>query len=356
MAAESRPPDPAVTRQTAGQRPPLRRRGELEAALEAEPWRFDFFQAVRLLERLWPGRKPVGRFVRPHEEAARFAAHPSLAFPASQIQALERQPDGPARMVVNFMGLFGPTGVLPQAYTELLISRVRERDGALRDFLDLFNHRMISLFYQAWEKYRFTIAYERGARDRLSYVLLHLIGLGTPGLQDRQAVADDSLLYYAGLLAQYPRSAIALEQVLEDYFQVPVQVEQFAGGWYSLDRSTQSWLSEGDRENEQLAVGAVLGDEVWEPQARVLIRLGPLTLDQYLEFLPTGSAFQPLRALVRFFADDDLDFEVRLVLKREEVPFCELGAETKEAPRLGWVSWTKWAPMQRDPQETVLRL
>lgn len=356
MAAESRPADLAVEAGAAAPRPPAWRSPELEAALEAEPYRFDFFQAVRLLERFSPATKPVGRFARPQQEAVRFAAHPSLAFPASQLQSLERRPDGPARMEVNFMGLFGPCGVLPQAYTELIISRVRERDTALRDFLDLFNHRAISLFYQAWEKYRFTVAYERGERDRFSFVLLDLIGLGTPGLANRQAVRDDALLYYAGLLAQHPRSALALEQLLEDFFEVPVEIVQFAGDWYRLEPEAQSWLTETDRDNEQLAVGAVLGDEVWDPQARVRIRLGPLALDDYLEFLPTGSAFEPLRALVRFFAGDELDFEVQLILKREQVPFCELGAETKEAPRLGWVTWTKWSPMTRDPEETVLRL
>lgn len=354
MAAESRTADTGVNQEPV---PASRWRSpELEAALEAEPYRFDFFQAVRLLERLSEGSKPVGRFVRPREEAVRFAAHPSLIFPASEIQALERPPDGPARMVVNFMGLFGPSGVLPQPYTELVINRLRERDSALRDFLDLFNHRAISLFYQAWEKYRFTVAYERGERDRLSGVLLALIGLGTPGLQNRQAIEDQSLLYYAGLLAQQPRSAIALEQVLEDYFEVPAEVQQFVGGWYRLEPPAQTQLVEAGAENEQLAIGAVLGDEVWDPQARLRIRLGPLTLGQYLDFLPTGSAFEPLRALVRFFTGGQFDCEVQLVLKREEVPLCELGAETKEAPRLGWVSWAKWSPMSRDPEDTVLRL
>ena len=355
MAAESRSADPPVSDEIVPA-PVACRHPEVEAALEREPWRFDFFQAVRLLERLDPHGKPVGRFTRPQQEVVRFAANPSLVFPASQIQALERRPGTPARMVVNFMGLFGPVGVLPQPYTELVIHRIRERDTALRDFLDLFNHRMISLFYRAWERYRFGITYERGEQDRLSALLMDFIGLGTPGLQKRQAVEDEALLYYTGLLAQFPRSVTALEQILADYFEVPVEVEQFVGGWYRLDPQVLSRLEGGGEETEQLAVGTVLGDEVWESQARVRVRLGPLTLDEYLEFLPTGSAFEPLRALIRFFAGDQFDFEVQLVLKREEVPYCELGAETKAAPRLGWVSWTRWSPMTRDPGETVLRL
>ena len=140
----------------------------------------------------------------------RFGAHAPVAFPASQIQELERPPDGPVRMRVNFMGLTGPLGVLPLMYSELVIERLRARDRTMRDFFDIFNHRMISLFYQAWEKYRFTIPYERGERDPFSHHLLALLGLGTPGLQDRQDVADDSLLFYSGLLSLHARSATAL--------------------------------------------------------------------------------------------------------------------------------------------------
>ena len=162
-----------------------------------------------------------------------------MAFPASQIQELERPADGPARMRVNFMGLTGPSGVLPLMYSELVIDRLRARDRTMRDFFDIFNHRMISLFYQAWEKYRFTIPYERGERDRFSHHLLALLGLGTPGLQDRQDVSDDSLLFYAGLLSLHARSATALRQVLADYFDVPVEIEQFVGAWYPLDRESQ---------------------------------------------------------------------------------------------------------------------
>ena len=131
----------------------------LERRLWAEPFCFEFFQAVRLLERFSDGRAVVGRFSNPGEEVVRFASHASLPFPASEIQALERREGKPPLMTVNFMGLTGPQGVLPLYYTELIVQRIRNRDTAMRDFFDLlFNHRMISLFYQAWEKYRFMVA------------------------------------------------------------------------------------------------------------------------------------------------------------------------------------------------------
>lgn len=328
----------------------------LAELLAREPYQFEFFQAVRLLERFSPDRKPVGRFVKPSTEVARFGAHPSLNFPASQIQSIQQRPGQPPFVEVNFMGLTGPLGLLPHAYTELMRERIRQKDTAFRDFLDIFHHRIISLFYQAWEKYRFTIAYERGERDRFSHHLLDLIGLGTQGLHDRQDVADDSLIYYSGLLSMNTRSAAALQQILADYFEIEVAIEQFVGAWYPMDPENQCHIGEETGWSEQLGWGAVAGDEIWEQQSRIRIRLGPLTFAQYREFLPGESAWKELRAITRFFARGEFDVEVQLVMKREEVPPCQLGQETDAAPQLGWSTWVKSAGMNRDPDETILLL
>jgi type VI secretion system protein ImpH len=329
---------------------------ELEARLRDEPFAFRFFQAVRLLERLYPDRKPVGRFVNPGEEIARFAAHPSLAFPASEIQSLEWNDSKPHRMAVNFLGLVGPLGALPNWYTELISERARSGDRTARDFLDIFNHRFISFFQQAWEKYRFPVAYERGEMDRFSRLLFDLIGLGTNGLQERQAVPDEAFLFFSGILGQRPRSAKALQLILEEYFEVPVEVEQLLGGWFKLDSATECCLGDRETPSEALGLGAVAGDEVWDQGARARIKLGPLTMSQYLDFLPTGSAYPALRALTRFFANDEIDFEAQLVLERNAVPACELGSEGEESPQLGWVSWVRSAPMGRNPEDTILAL
>lgn len=326
--------------------------------LRREPFRFDFFQAVRLLEKIFPERTPVGRFAHPSNEVARFGVHNSLAFPASQIQSMEwpENKDGAPNMTVNFMGLTGPEGTLPNPYTSLVIERVRASDGSLRDFLDLFNHRFISLFYRAWRKCRLDVSAERDERDRFSRHLLSLLGLGTDGLQDRLAVPDDSLIYYGGLLSQHPRSAQALRQLLAGYFAVPVKIEQFAGAWYRLDPDAQCCFSDANSDNECLGLGAVVGDEVWSQQSKIRIVLGPLSLEKYLEFLPDGSNWEPLRSWVRFFSNDEWDFEVKLILEREQVPACELGAEDASGPQLGWVSWLKSMPLGRDPDETVLAI
>jgi type VI secretion system protein ImpH len=327
------------------------RYAQMEAKLREAPQRFEFFQAVRLIERLLPDRAPVGRFVSPDKEVMRFTTHNAFPFPASQINQIIWDGEVPV-LVVNFMGLTGPMGVLPLYYTELIRDRIRNKDHALERFFDMFNHRMISLFYQAWEKYRFTLAYERGERDKFSHHLMDLIGIGSSKLDNRLKVRDDSLLYYGGLLALRPRSAAALQRIIEDYFEVAVEIEQFTGAWYRLDAKDLCVFDKASTESEQLGGGAIVGDEIWHQQSGVRLHLGPMPLEQYLDFLPAGTAYAPLQSLAKFAGRGELDFEVRLILKQEDVPACELGG----APRLGWTSWAKTQPMNQPAGDTILTI
>ena len=332
----------------------------VEQVLFEEGYRFDFFQAVRLLERLYPDGQPVGQDVNPAREVVRFHAHQSLSFPPSAIHQLlpPEHGSGPAHMTVAFMGLTGPLGALPRHYTELLLERLRyHRDRTLRDFLDLFNHRLITLFYRAWEKYRVPIAYERAllkgaGEDRFSLYLFDLIGLGTAGLRGRMAVNDGALLFYAGLLAQRPHSASALCGILQDYFGVPVTVAQFVGEWLPLATTDRSCLGMGAT-NNALGSTAVCGDRVWDQQATFRLQLGPLPYAAFCRFLPTGSALQPLLGMTRFYAGEESDFTVQLTLKAAEVPGCRLGETGAQAPRLGWSTWLKTREFCTDATDAV---
>ena len=84
--------------------------------------------------------------------------------------------------------------------------------------------------------------------------------------------------------------------MLIDYFDVPVEIEQFVGAWRPVEEDSQCSLSEGVDVFRALGFGAVVGDEIWDQQSRVRIRLGPLTLEQYLDFLPGGEAFRRIRS------------------------------------------------------------
>ena len=279
----------------------------------ADPHGFDFFQAVRLLERIQRERRasdgPPDGTRSSDTEAVRFQASSSLSFAAGSIASLgtgDAVPDeeqgqaAPAQMQVAFLGLTGSGGVLPQHYTELLIRRLRTRDFALRDFLDLFNHRTVSMFYDAWCKYRVPVNWERArldqdADDMFPQSLRCIVGVGTPHLQQRLAVPDDTLLFYAGYMARQPRSAIALQAMLADYLQLPVTVEQFQGRWIALDRGECSFLP-GPQfpggQYAQLGVDAIAGARVWDVRSKFRLRIGPIGYDQFLQLMPDGSTLQ----------------------------------------------------------------
>lgn len=342
MATQSRRTDPSVA----------------DLLFEAG-YRFDFFQAVRVLERLYPDRQPVGRAVAPGQEVVRFHAHLSLGFPASAIHRIEPAKDekGPAQMTVAFMGLTGPLGVLPRHYTELLLERVRQRDHTLREFLDLFNHRLISLLYRAWEKYRIPIAYERSALhyqeyDRFSLYLFDLMGMGTKGLRGRQQIPDKTLLFYTGLLAQQPRSASALAGLLQDYFGVPVSVTQFLGQWLPLAQAYRTSLGSSEG-NNSLGVSALAGAYVWDQHAKFRVKIGPLTLSEFDTLMPSGHAFHALVQFCRFFSGQECDFEIQLILKAAQVPWCRLGSQGLGAPRLGWSAWLKRDAFLHDADDAI---
>lgn len=355
MASPSGQDDPALNPAPAPEPPP----SKLPERLRESPFDYRFFQLVRLLQVLDEDRAPIGLFADPRNESARFAARQNLGYPPSEVARLDERPDLPPRVEVNFFGITGPVGELPVFYTAYLMERLRSRDTAAVDFFDLFNHRLLSLFYRAWEKQRFAIRQERGDDGGLRQFMLDIVGLGTKGLQDRQAVEDSALVFYAGLLNQRPRSARALENLIADYFDVPVEIIQFVGAWRRLDPSSLCRLDDNPERmsfETQLGVGAVAGDEVWDPQSAVRIRIGPLPLKRYLEFLPSGSAYPALGALARIFAGLEVDFEVQLVLRREDAPGICLGAEGDTAPKLGWITWVKSVPLNRDPDETMYRL
>lgn len=335
------------------------REPSLEESLFERGYEFDFFQASRLLARILASRKPVGGNAMPADEFARFGARLSMSFPASAVHEIERSdiPGEAARVTVAFLSLTGIQGVLPLCYTEWMLERREAKDGTLAAFFDLFNHRLVSFFYRAWEKHRPPVLYELSAiRDSLpdpfTHSLFDLIGMGTNGLRGRLRIADESLLLYAGLIAQTPHSSSALRGILRDYFGVPIEIDQCVGDWYQLEEADRCYL-EPETERNRLGESAFLGDEVWNQQGRFRIRVGPLTLHRYLDFLPEGRAMTKLVEFTRYLAGQALAFDVQVFLRAGEVPYCRLDDEGLDAPRLGEMAWLKTREFTRDAGDAV---
>ncbi|KFE47534.1 type VI secretion system baseplate subunit TssG [Pseudomonas congelans] len=316
----------------------------------AEPYRFEFFQLVRLLRLHYSRAGRIDPEARPHEDPLRFRTQLSLNFPVSEVSNLkfERFEDSTAaeqaltEVQVTFMGLIGPSGVLPRPYTEMLMNRhIQQRDDAAHAFLDVFSHRMIALFYQSWQKYKFHIEHERKGSSDFERYMLNLVGFGTQSQKRKfgasgSPVRQELFTYFSGLFTQRPRNPHNLEVMLSFYFGQPFSLRPFAGRWLKLEPEQCSQLG---RANASLGESAVAGNRVWDYQSCVRIDIGPLDLAEYKRFQPGNDDYRKLVDVVRFYLGPTLDFELAPQLKPEAIPLARLGRNTNTA--LGWLGWLK---------------
>jgi type VI secretion system protein ImpH len=325
--------------------------GELAARLLGEAYRFDFFQLVHLLE-TWHGR-PVGRGGPFRDEPLRLRPLASLGFPPADVAKVE-EPDEVERghgarwrhrVVVQFMGLYGVAAPTPVYLTEL-ISATDVDAEELTDFLDLFNHRILSLFYRAWAKYRYPYRYEAGGEDEVSHHLLSFLGLEDPEVRKRTGLPAARLLRYLGLLALRTRPPVGLQILLSDHFGVAARVEERAFRWVPVPAERRNRVGEA---NSQLGVDVTVGERVPDRSGKVRLSLGPLHFEEYLGFLPGTPRFREVCALARLWLGQRFDFDVELVVRREEIPEARLGEDS--LTRLGWTGWTTSNPgLAADPR------
>ena len=307
----------------------------LLATLAATPRRFRFDAAVRILARARQAEDPA--------EAMRFRTPVGLVFPPADVLELDgrgRQPE----LTVGLMGLTGPSGVLPRAYSDVVVQTRRGRSLALHDFLDMLGHRFVAFFARAGMKYRPARAAEAtalrdpAAADPVTQVLLALTGYGTPGLTPRLLMGSDAILHYAGLFAMRPRSAERLGALLSDWLGMRVEVIEFAGAWLLLPIDQRTRIGALGQFN-RLSADAAAGVRAWDPQARVVLRIGPLDRPGFERMLPDRPALHRLVALVRAYLGFELGFAINPVLAARDVPPLRLDSAADPPPRLGWHTW-----------------
>ena len=312
---------------------------QLQALLDEvarEPWAHDFFALLRRVEVLQPRAPRLGQALRPSQEALRLGQEPALDFAPAALARLDLTGSQP-RLGVRFFGLVGPQGPMPLHFTEYVRDRARNHaDPTLARFLDMFHHRLLSLFYRAWAHTQPVVHRDRPAEDRYAAWLGAAIGLhaGTPG---QDTLPDAAKLYQAGLLSQRSRHPEGLRKLLSHYFGVPVAVRQNVGHWLLLQDAERAHLGTAFGRSRALRLGrsATIGHKVWDRQYSFRIALGPLTLAQYLAFLPGTPGWRQLQDWVTLYAGMDKHWDVELCLAGPEVPAPRLGRHV----RLGLTSW-----------------
>lgn len=300
-----------------------------------EPYRFEFHQAIKLLEHLYPNAIPFGETISPLEEVVTVKSRIYLESMASDIYSLENVPlrsDIPTILNVNFMGIAGIQGPLPFPYTEMLIQRIRNGDTSLKDFLDIFNHRLISILHRIRKKYLISLNSLVPEKTEIAVGLKAFIGIGQRALENRLSVPDRSLLDYAGLYWSHPRSAKGLEAILKSYFNIPLRVEPCVGQWRPLAKDQQTRIGRKGQW-QKLGQGATLGTRAWDQMGHFRLHLGPLDVEKLDVLLPTGQGFSQLKDLTQLYVGPSMDFSICYTLK--DPPSTILNNKSY----LGWRSW-----------------
>lgn len=313
------------------------RRTRLFERLEAEPWAHDFFAVLRELDALAPDSPRLGRALRPVAEAIRLGQDPELDFAPANLMSFKHGGSTPPRLAARALGLFGPMGPLPLHMTEYARDRLRNHaDPTFARFADVFHHRALSLFYRAWAQSQPAVQADRPDDDQFAKWVSALFGQAPAPLRKADTVPDAAKRFAAGHLARPTRNPETITKVLRQYFEVPIRIEPYVGHWLPLRAEDRSRLGRpGARRSAPLGVSVVAGSKVWDRQYKLRVHVGPLSLDQYRQFLPGQHALTELRDWMRQLLGFDMLWDLRLVLRGAEVP--ALGLDRRAM--LGRTTW-----------------
>ncbi|MGH7453037.1 MAG: type VI secretion system baseplate subunit TssG [bacterium] len=301
-----------------------------------EGYQFDFFKAVQLLEIFFANSPQEGEGGAAVESHIRIRPHSGLAFPATDVRSVELLNEQPsegrpqrARVTATFMGLYGIDSPLP-VYFYNEIATETDPTKPLRDFLDMFNHRVYELFYRAWKKYRPALHYT--GDDAHSQRALCLAGLATPKMFHKPPLR---LAAFAGRLSCRVRNAKGLKNLIEDFFpSLRVTIRENEPRWWAIPERPR--MGNGDKPMK-LGANATIGEKIFDVSGKFRLVLAPLTLVEYMDFLPGGGYASIIQYLVRLYAPDYLDFDVELRLKTAEIPRLRMGMKGNQ---LGLTTWS----------------
>lgn len=299
---------------------------------KSKPWEAGFISIMRAIAAHTPDSPPPGKATLPSQESFRLGQVASMAFSPREISAISQQ-DEKIKLQLFGLGVWGAQGAMPLHLSELAYSRYEQHDKTLIDFVDIFHHRALSLFYRAWFLSQDTASLDRKDDERFSFYVGSLVGLDPAELPSGPLPIHTRLASSAHLIRE-ARNPDGLLGAMQYYFEVPVRMEEFELQWIFLEGKDQTVLGD-DRYATLLGDGAILGNTVQDRQYKFKLLMGPLTLAQYTLFSPWGSDLSVLRELVRSFIGFEYAWDVQLVLAANQVPQATLDG----SHQLGYASW-----------------
>ena len=319
-----------MARKARGKTPDIRER------LLTEGPRFSYVQAARLLRYVIARESPSRPGERELESRLRVRPDLSLAYPESDVSRVEEIPGSPSRYAIEatFLGLYGASSPLPTFYTEdLLHERVDDRSVA-RDFLDILNSPIYSLYFRIWSKYRLLNRIVENTDAKTLERLYCLLGLGGEILRG-QLPDPFFLLRYSGVATHYPRSAAGLRVLLSDRFGEPsLHIEQCVTRVAVIPPDQRTVLG---ITGNHLGMDALLGTEIVDRMGKFRIHIGPSGGETLHRFLPDRPDYGEMTGLIRFYLDQPLEWDMEITLHGSEVQSARLGSTSWS--QLGWNTW-----------------
>jgi type VI secretion system protein ImpH len=207
---------------------------------------------------------------------------------------------------------------------------------------------MMALFYRAWADHTPAVQVERPVSGRVRAMLESMSGMGLPGTRNADDPSLDLVkLKQAAALASQVDGPEKLTLFISEAFNVPVTLKEFVAAWLPIPRHLQSRVGQAF---SVLGGGATVGKRIFSRQSRVELVIGPVGVKDYLSFLPDGSRYPALKRAIRDLIGEQIDVDVRVVLKKAEIPEPKLGQA-----RLGRTTWLARPDEKGDADEMRLR-
>lgn len=306
-----------------------------------------FAPLLRYLDANAPLASRIGYSVSPKQDFARFGQTPLLHFHSSAFTKVKFDPNSSEYKLKNsYWGMLGINGPLPSHLTEYAIERnYRLKDNTFTEFLDVFNHRFISLFYRAWADAEPTVSHDRPEHDTFRKHLNAFSGeSGT--CKDTFTQSKNIHQYLAGLFSQKNRSGQALSQLLSEYLHLDVSIEEFQGKWYDLQAHEQTTLGQN---NISLGVSSLIGKRTYQRNFNFAINIGPVDYPQYISLLNNKHGLDTIVELTQKAVGQEYEFSINIILKAQQTRACKLGSA-----KLGINSWSQDKSSHLTQNEPIL--
>lgn len=303
-------------------------------AIAREPFAFDLFAFMRQLEANQSHLPKLGWANKYRDEPLQFGQEPSSIFASASIAKLytytgNRKP----KLSIHSFGLYGPNGAMPLVFTEYVKERMtHHNDYAMSDFIDLFHNRLIMLFYRAWADANSCASLDH-SNENFTRFIANLCASGYSPDQHTDAIPNHARLHHAGHLLRQVHNADGLKHIIANFFKVPVEIKELIQKWLPLPKEEQSCF--GNIKGMQLGVDVVIGKKVMSRQHHFRIHIGPLSLQEYDDFLPYTRRYKQLRDWVRTYVGIEFSWDLCLEIQAKS----SMGIQLGQQKQLGWNTW-----------------